>query len=288
MTSKQQEEFLLGQLLDKFAESNRIPGKYILNVKQRAWEELRYLPKGEEGRSILDVGGMNGMLAEAYMEIWNYSLVGMLDMAIKQDSVEYEASDGRICRIEKRSCNIELETWPFETESFDAVASMAVFEHLIFDPMFAMSELSRVTKPGGHLLMTVPNVVSNECLKLLLNQQQPGYMRSYLACALESGKRDVETIYNLGHFHEYTQQEIKSLAEAAGFDVIRLDGYSCRPSHYASWKYSFMNLMLRMLFPRSKRITETNLRLCAIKKKYTPLDKVKTRYPEPLYRATYL
>jgi SAM-dependent methyltransferase len=45
--------------------------------------------------------------------------------------------------------------FPFDDESFDAVLTNQVFEH-VFDPDNFMKEIFRVLKPGGKLLLTVP------------------------------------------------------------------------------------------------------------------------------------
>jgi len=44
---------------------------------------------------------------------------------------------------------------PFDDESFDSILTFQVFEH-IFEPEEFLSEISRVLKPGGHILITVP------------------------------------------------------------------------------------------------------------------------------------
>ena len=44
---------------------------------------------------------------------------------------------------------------PFKDESFDSILTFQVFEH-IFEPKEFLSEITRVLKPGGHVLITVP------------------------------------------------------------------------------------------------------------------------------------
>lgn len=46
---------------------------------------------------------------------------------------------------------------PFENETFDSVVTTQVFEH-IFTPNQFLSEINRVLKPGGKLILTVPFV----------------------------------------------------------------------------------------------------------------------------------
>jgi SAM-dependent methyltransferase len=48
-----------------------------------------------------------------------------------------------------------VETLPFEDGAFDLVAATDVLEHIVDDGQ-AARELRRVTRPGGHLLVTVP------------------------------------------------------------------------------------------------------------------------------------
>jgi SAM-dependent methyltransferase len=47
--------------------------------------------------------------------------------------------------------------FPFPDQSFDSVLTNQVFEH-VFNPAEFMSEIRRVLKPNGHLLLTVPFV----------------------------------------------------------------------------------------------------------------------------------
>jgi SAM-dependent methyltransferase len=48
-------------------------------------------------------------------------------------------------------------TLPFEDASFDSVITNQVFEH-VFNPTRFLSEITRVLRPGGKLLLTVPFV----------------------------------------------------------------------------------------------------------------------------------
>lgn len=52
-------------------------------------------------------------------------------------------------------CDLEAGTLPFAAESFDVVYAKHVFEHIHnFDALLA--EISRILKPGGRLLVSVP------------------------------------------------------------------------------------------------------------------------------------
>ncbi|MCI5177829.1 MAG: class I SAM-dependent methyltransferase [Candidatus Electrothrix sp. AW5] len=61
----------------------------------------------------------------------------------------------------KRNKNAEFfydgHTFPFKNNTFDSIVSNEVFEH-VFNPEEFLSEIWRVLKPEGHLLMTIPFV----------------------------------------------------------------------------------------------------------------------------------
>jgi 2-polyprenyl-3-methyl-5-hydroxy-6-metoxy-1,4-benzoquinol methylase len=65
-------------------------------------------------------------------------------------------------------------TFPHIDLTFDVVICIDVLEHL-FDPAFALSEMRRVTKPNGHIILSVPNIAhySNR-LRALLGGFAPG------------------------------------------------------------------------------------------------------------------
>jgi SAM-dependent methyltransferase len=53
--------------------------------------------------------------------------------------------------------NVEKDEFPLEDRSFDMVLCTEVLEHLIQDPSFMLSQINRVLKPGGILILTTPN-----------------------------------------------------------------------------------------------------------------------------------
>ncbi|MDP9154907.1 MAG: class I SAM-dependent methyltransferase [Pseudomonadota bacterium] len=54
--------------------------------------------------------------------------------------------------------NIEEDTYPFETCSFDIVLFCEIIEHLLNDPCKVLREIRRVLNDGGTLVLTTPNV----------------------------------------------------------------------------------------------------------------------------------
>lgn len=274
-----------GQLLDLFPITCPADSLYVEQARTRGWSTFQHLPRAEGAAKLLDVGSMKGLFGPAYMDLWGYSEVRLLGNDLPPEGfIERKTADGRLFRFPVASCNIETMRWPYQDETFDTVVCTEVLEHLVFDPAFAMNEMARVLKPGGHALITVPNAVSDECLTYLANNMQPGFLRNYIADALKSGRRDLDTVYGLGHFHEYTGPELESLANSTGFDILTITGHQQKAPLLQSWRFRLLALFVRVLFPRSKRIRESHILALLRKNRYTPLENLPTRYPQPLYQ----
>ncbi len=111
-------------------------------------------------------------------------------------------------------CNIETDTFPFPVNAFDLVICTEVLEHLPQAPAHALKQMLRVTKKGGHLLVTTPNIArSINRAKLLL-----GKSVSYpLAQLLEDEGRG-SIIYHR-HNREYTLDELTHLIQFSGWNI---------------------------------------------------------------------
>lgn len=258
---------------------------YLQHALSRGWQTFRHLPVGTGTERLLDVGGMGGLFAPAYFDLFGYGSVSVLgNDAPASGRVTIERQSGP-CEMAAVQCDIEKDVWPFPDGTFDAIVCTEVLEHLLFDPLFAVSEMCRVLKPGGGVLITVPNTCSDECLLWLLNDMQPCSLRFYNTKVVRTGRKDVDAIANMGHFHEYTRREMECLLEAAGFGIEEIGSFSTHPLHMATFKLRLLLRIVRMLFPRARRLPGTNLCVFARKKAYCPLEQNANRYPEPLYHS---
>lgn len=272
-------------LLDLFPAASEFEKAYIERAKFRGWATLRHLPPGTGRERLLDVGSMSGMYGPAYIELWRYAEVSLVGTDAPPDGkIVRREANGRTYTFPSLLCNIELQRWPFADESFDPVVCTEVLEHMVFDPMFAVNEMCRVLKTGGRALVTVPNAASDTCLTFLVNDRQPGYLRQYFSDALQSGRRDINTVYNLGHFHEYTAPELVALTKANGFGIEYLGGISPYPPPLDSFRLRLLKKLVHALFPRSQRVRDDILVAILKKESFTPLEQVRDRYPQPLYR----
>ena len=80
-------------------------------------------------------------------------------------SYSYPTTAGSISysgEFEYENINVEIDKFPYEDGEFDVVIFCEVVEHLISDPVAALTEMRRVLKPGGTLIVSTPNVARLE------------------------------------------------------------------------------------------------------------------------------
>ncbi|MFJ8955848.1 methyltransferase domain-containing protein [Streptomyces sp. NPDC102381] len=107
---------------------------------------------------------------------------------------------------------------PFADASADAVLLSEVVEHLV-DPDAALDEIHRVLRPGGHLMLSTPNLAAWYNRALLLAGVQPVF--SEVSLRAIHGRPGTEVV---GHLRLYTARALKEFVAASGFEVVRLAG----------------------------------------------------------------
>ena len=120
------------------------------------------------------------------------------------------------------ACDIDLfdaekDRFPYADDYFSTVLCGELIEHLFHDPMHLMSEVNRILKPGGHLVLTTPNLASlrgDLCHPAGLSSRDS--FTAYIRPAAD-GETDAR------HNREYTPLEIHQLLENSGFSVARLE-----------------------------------------------------------------
>ncbi len=112
---------------------------------------------------------------------------------------------------------------PYRDGSFGSVYSNSVVEH-IPDPQNVLPELSRVLRPGGLLVLTVP---SDQFHSLL-----DGVRRAPTKEAAQAYARGVDTLF--AHHHYHTADEWRELMQASGVRLVQAT-YYVSPAATAAW-----------------------------------------------------
>jgi glycosyltransferase involved in cell wall biosynthesis/SAM-dependent methyltransferase len=162
----------------------------------------------------------------------------------------------------------EKDQFPYQNESFSTVLCCELIEHLPNDPMFMMMEINRILKPGGHLVLTTPNITSLRAVAGILQGFHPMLFPAYIR-PRESGEVEAR------HAREYSPNEVKALLEISGFEVTLLETGPFRdePKPELAWVEHMLN---RYILPQENRGDG----IYAVGRKVSP---AKDRYPGWLY-----
>lgn len=166
---------------------------------------------GTTPSTILDIGCGDGTAAAtARRTLAHHRLVGV-DWS--QDALRRASEHLTAVRGELSDPGL-----PFATGSADAALFSEVIEHLV-DPDAALDELHRVLRPGGHLLLSTPNLAAWYNRALLLFGTQPVF--SEVSLRGIHGRPGSQVV---GHLRLFTARALRSMLPAAGFRVIRVTG----------------------------------------------------------------
>ena len=185
---------------------------YAADHKERLAFDLdivrRHLPQGTR---VLEVGSIPLLLTSALASC-HYSVIG-IDLA-----PERFASSISQLGLTVLKCDIEREGLLLQEDSVDAVIFNELFEHLRINPIFSLSEVFRVIKPGGILFLSSPNLRSFMGIMNLLLRNR-GY-----SCAGDP-YTEFEKLLKLGHMghvREYTSFELIDFLQKVGFVIDRI------------------------------------------------------------------
>jgi len=201
--------------LRRFVGSDENGQSYFNTHLQRYIATLEMLPAGSPGQRLLELGAAFHHLTPALRRWKNYRGVRCNDIwdgeaQCRRRVVSRDGREDFVFTVD--NFDVQLAPWPYADEYFDVVLCCEMLEHLLSDPMQVMSEINRILKPGGLLLLTTPNVASAKGAAFLLQGRSP-----YIYGQFEPGGRPTDR-----HNREYTPEEVEHLAWAAGFGVVEL------------------------------------------------------------------
>ena len=181
------------------------------------------------------------------------------------------SSEGETFTCDVDLFDAEKDPFPYPDDYFATVLCCELIEHLPSDPMHMMAEINRILKPGGHFVVTTPNIASLRALRAALDGYHPGFFPAYIKPA--NPGEEVEA----RHAREYTPKEIHLLLLDAGFEVALLETGEFRdvPRPEDQW---ILHLLERYLLPTALRGDG----IYAVGKKLGPIQK---RYPAWLYEG---
>ena len=125
----------------------------------------------------------------------------------------------------------DVRSVPFASGSFDAIYSMGTIEHF-HETEAAVCELARLLKPGGRLILGVPN-------------KHDPFLRPWLVAILHAGRQ-----YGYGFEKCYSRKALRRMLEAAGLSVVAETGILFMPG----W-LRMLDLLVYTRWPRWSFVT---------------------------------
>ena len=174
-------------------------------VRARILRNLEALPH-PAGATLLDVGCWDGSCTVQYGAAVEAARV----LGIEVFETQALAAERR--GIEVARINLERGRFPWGSEGVDHVVCNQVLEHLK-NVWLPLSEIHRVLKPGGHAVLSVPNLASLHNRLLLAWGRQPTSIRTFGP-----------------HVRGYTFREFVDVVTYGGaFEVVRTEGVGFPP-----------------------------------------------------------
>jgi SAM-dependent methyltransferase len=175
------------------------------------------LPPGGPGDSILEMGSYLQLTPALRYRLGYGEVRGCYYGPAGRTERREVTSDGQsfACLIDHFDAS--KDPFPYPDASFSAVLCGEVIEHLPDDPMHLMSEVNRILRLGGHLLLTTPNIASLRAIAAILQGHHPSLFPAYILPARPGEESEAR------HSREYAPREIGMLLRDAGFETLRLE-----------------------------------------------------------------
>jgi len=227
--NKEQAQKLLKKVKDDYAF-----GSEVFSKRAKPWESIFELIKNQVGKNkkVLDVGCGNGRYFEAldgkgveYMGV--DSCEGLIKKTRKHENTKTEFLVGDILDL------------PFEKDQFDYVLGIAVLHHIPSRELQlkALSEMHRVLKPGGKLIMTNWNLGR----EIWSFKHMALWLYGFMARKRDSlGFRDLLIPWGITgsiakrYYYAFSLAELKRLVNRIGFKADKAY-YVDRKSSLARW-----------------------------------------------------
>ena len=257
-------DYILG-----YAAGSRQRLDYVRTHLTRLVRTLEITPPGTAADRILEMGAYM-QITPALGTLLGYGEVrgSYLGAAGGVDHRQAQSSSGEVFHCEIDLFDAEKDPFPHPDGHFATVLCCELLEHLGHDPMHMMSEINRVLRAGGQLVLTTPNICSLRAIEAILLSYHPGFFHQYIRPGRNGG---VEPRHN----REYAPRDVTLLLEQAGFEVTLLETgpYLAEPSAASEW--------VRNLLDRYGLVQD--LRGEAIYAVARKVSGVKSRYPGGLY-----
>jgi ubiquinone/menaquinone biosynthesis C-methylase UbiE len=198
---------------------------------------LQELPRG----ALLDVPAGEGALAARLIDAgFDVRCFDLYPEIFQLDGVDIHRGD----------LDAEL---PFSDQSFVYVTCLEGLEH-IENPQQAMREFARVLKPGGQLIVSVPNILNiEERLKWLLHGYTSHFKPISRAAAARLQAEYHDRVEIAAHVNPIGYAELRYVLEKYGFEILSVHRDKPKNRTWAYWPIVAIIKLVSKLTPPQKR-----------------------------------
>jgi len=231
----------LRQYLASWLEKGSEAEAYFQDHACRLVRTLELTPAGTPRDAILELGCYL-QITPALNHLLGYGEVrgSYLGPAGQRDQRQVCSRTGDFFECAIDLFNVECDPFPYPDEMFATVLCCELLEHLQQDPMHMLSEIHRVLKAGGALVLTTPNIASWYSVHSVLQGKHPALYTLY--------PRPGAAAANPRHAREYTPNEVCRILMEAGFVLQHLEtgSFGAADLPYDDW---VKNLVLPQSLP---------------------------------------
>jgi glycosyltransferase involved in cell wall biosynthesis len=243
---------------------------YLNTHSTRLLKTLEITPPGSAGDSILEMGAYLQITPALHNQLGYGEVRGCYFGKLgRTDHRTVTSASGETFACEIDHFDAEKDVFPYPDGHFATVICGELIEHLFEDPMHLMSQVNRILKPGGHLVLTTPNIAALRGISGILQGYHPGFFHAYIRPAEGTGEVDAR------HNREYAPREIHQLLENSGFEVTVLETGEFRDEPHPEFGW-ILHLLERYRL-------STDLRGDGIYAVGRKIGAVRERYPAWLY-----
>ena len=173
----------------------------------------KYLPTGAK---ILDAGAGHGVLTIALKDAGFNAIASDLHKGLAIFDAE---------NIAYHEWHLEAQKAPFPDNSFDAVILSQTIEHFTFSPLHPLTEITRILRPEGIMIIDAPNISCFHNVSRLLRGKSLhwNFKKHYLEQTPEVANG---IPYYDRHNHEYSYEDLQAIGNFFTLKTEEITYYS--------------------------------------------------------------
>lgn len=187
---------------------------YLRKHGSRLLRTIELVPRGGPNQRLLELSSYCQMplIIRRYGSYGEIAVTNFWEGETREQVQSFRhAATGEEASFTMKNVDAEHDRFPFPDNYFDVVLCCELIEHLREDPMHMLTELNRVLRWGGLLILTTPNIASAFSVGEAMAGRSPNIYGLY------NRKNSADR-----HSREYAPGDVRTVLEAAGFKVVRL------------------------------------------------------------------